>query len=94
MCMLAHTVQLARGAEVRVDRTPIAASQVIPGPVALSVARISYLFVCRKTGRSWGRIWLCCYSFLDRDVNNRFAEVTVVPLNCGAGIGMEVTCVF
>ena len=30
--------------------------------------------------------------FLDREVN--VAEVTAVPVNCGAGMGMEVPCVF
>ena len=50
----------------------------------------SWLFVSRKKGRLWDmflRIWLCC--FLDRDVNKGFAEVTAVPLNLGACMGME-----
>ena len=34
------------------------------------------------------------YNFLDRDVNKGFAEVTAKPLNRGAGMGMEVPCVF
>lgn len=34
------------------------------------------------------------FYFLDRDVNKGFAEVTAVPLNHGAGMGMEVPCVF
>ena len=34
------------------------------------------------------------YYFLDRDVNKGFAEVTAKPLNRGAGMGMEVPCVF
>ena len=34
------------------------------------------------------------FYFLDRDVCKGFAEVTAVPLNHGAGMEMEVPCVF
>lgn len=34
------------------------------------------------------------FYFLDRDVNKDFAEVITVPLSRGAGMGMEVPCVF
>ena len=34
------------------------------------------------------------FYFLDRDVNKGFAEVTAVPLNRGAGMGIEVPVIF
>ena len=34
------------------------------------------------------------YYFLVRDVNKGMAEITGMPLNHGAGMGMEVHCIY
>ena len=34
------------------------------------------------------------YYFLIRDVYKGMAEISGMPLNCGAGMGMEVPCIY